>query len=97
MPGRRDNFVARRWRGEVPLRRLFWRDMLVVGSFANLLASFGALMVAAAGVPMAWAAVLHLAPLPYNLFLFVTLWRLPGRPLAMDVVAVAWLVLMTVL
>lgn len=97
MPAWRDNFLARRWRGEVALRVLFWRDMLLVGSFVNVLASFAALMVAALGAPMGAAAALHFVPAPYNVFLFVALWRRPGRPLHMAVVAVVWLVLVTVL
>lgn len=96
-PAWRDNFVARRWRGEVPLRRLFWRDMLAVGSFVNVLASFAALAAAAAGAPMAWAAALHFAPVPWNVFLFVVLWRRPGRPFLMAAVAAGWLVVMTVI
>lgn len=96
MPAWRDNFLARRWRGDVSLRVLFWRDMLAVGTVVNLFASFGALGAAAAGAPMAWAVALHFAPMPYNVFLFAALWRRPGRPWAMAAVAVGWLALMTV-
>lgn len=97
MPAWRDNFLARRWRGEVALRVLFWRDMIAVGTVLNLFASFAALIAAAAGAPMAWAAALHFAPMPYNLFLFAALWRRPARPLAMAVAGAVWLVLVTVL
>ncbi len=96
MPAWCDNFLARRWRGDVSLRVLFWRDMLAVGTVVNLFASFAALIAAAAGAPMAWAAALHFAPLPYNVFLFAALWRRPVRPWAMAVAAAVWLVLMTV-
>jgi hypothetical protein len=96
MPAWRDNFVTRRWRGEVPLRVLFWRDMLAVGTVVNLSATFAGLIAAAAGAPMAWAAALHFAPLPYNVFLFAALWRRPGRPWVMAVAGVVWLALMTV-
>lgn len=97
MQALRNNFLARRWRGEVPLRRLFWRDMLMVGTLVNLLATFAALMAAATGAPMAVAVALHFAPIPYNVFLFMALWRLPGRPAAAATVAALWLALMTVL
>ncbi len=95
-PSRR-GAVARRWRGEVSLRRLFWRDMLAVGSFVNLFASFAALMAAAAGAPTAVAVVLHFAPVPWNVFLFVALWRRPDRPPLMAAAAAVWLAAMTVL
>jgi hypothetical protein len=90
------SFLARRWQGAVTWPRLFWRDMLATGTVVNLLASFAALMLASQGAPMALAATLHFAPLPYNLFLFLALWRLPQRPAPVAAAAAAWLVLMTV-
>ncbi|MBA4175055.1 MAG: hypothetical protein C0505_00610 [Leptothrix sp. (in: Bacteria)] len=90
------HFLARCWRGDVPLRQLFWRDMLLVGTMVNLLASFGALMIAAVGAPMPWAAALHFAPVPYNVFLCLSLWRRPVRPQPMALAAAAWLVLVTI-
>ena len=83
-------FFTRRWRGEVPLARLFWRDMLVAGSLLNLVASFGALMLAAKGAPGAVAAALHFGPLPYNLFLCLALWRHPARRPWQAGVATLW-------
>ena len=41
-------FFVRRWRGLVPLSVLFWRDMLAVGTFVNVLAAFAGLMLVAA-------------------------------------------------
>ena len=41
------HFFSHRWHGQVPVRLLFWRDMLVMGTAINLLATFGALMLAA--------------------------------------------------
>lgn len=89
-------FVARRWRGAVAWPVLFWRDMLAIGTVVNLLASFGALVLASQGAPMALAVLVHFAPLPYNLFLFLALWRLPRRPALVALAAAAWLVVMTV-
>ncbi|MDP2007825.1 MAG: hypothetical protein Q8K45_19300 [Rubrivivax sp.] len=97
MPAWRDNFLGRRWRGEVALRRLFWFDMLAVGTLVNLLASFVALALAAAGVASAIAVAVHFVPVPYNVFLFVALWRRPGRPPLMAFVAALWVALMTVI
>jgi hypothetical protein len=89
------NFFSRRWRGQVPVRRLFWRDMLLVGSLLNLLATFVALMAAAQGAGATVAALLHFAPLPYNLFLFAALQRSPQRSQAHWAVGLVWLVVMT--
>ena len=80
-----DSFFARRWRGQIAWQRLFWRDMLAVGTVLNLAASFGAVAVA-----------LHFAPMPYNLFLCLALWRLAQRPAPVAAAALAWLVVMTV-
>ena len=85
-------FFARRWRGEVALRTLFWRDMVVVGSLVNLIASLLALMLAVQGVALGVAVALHFAPLPYNLFLFATVGRSPQRTSTVTALATAWLV-----
>ncbi|MBL8350424.1 MAG: hypothetical protein JNL87_08900 [Burkholderiaceae bacterium] len=80
----------------MPLQLLFWRDMLGVGTLVNLVATFAALMAAAQGAPVALAAALHFAPMPYNLFLFAALWRLRGRAPVLPMLALVWLVTMTV-
>lgn len=95
-PAAGGSFLARRWRGAVAWPVLFWRDMLAAGTVVNLLASFAALMLASQGAPMTLAATVHFAPLPYNLFLFLALWRLPQRPALVAAAAAVWLVLMTV-
>lgn len=87
--------VARRWRGEVTLRRLFWRDMLLVGSGINGLASIAALALVALQLPMGLAVALHLSPLPFNAFLLAALWRHPQRTVVTTTVAGVWFVLAT--
>ena len=82
--------VRRRWHGEVPAAAVFWRDMVVVGSLVNLGASIAALMLAAAGAPLAVAALVHFAPLPYNTFLLVALWRLPFRGPLLRTLGLVW-------
>lgn len=94
--GPRGHFLARRWQGAVPWRVLFWRDMLAAGTMINLVTSFAALMLASQGAPMAVAVAVHFAPLPYNLFLFLALWRLPRRPSLVAAAAAAWLAVVTV-
>lgn len=90
-------FFARRWRGQVPPARLFWRDIVLVGSVVNLVATFLALMLAAQGVATAIAVAVHFSPLPYNLFLCGALWRHPGRTTAQSGAAGLWLALATLL
>jgi len=61
----RVGFLARRWRGEVPLPVLFWRDIVGIGTFINLLASVMALIPASQGVDLRVAVALHFAPIAY--------------------------------
>ena len=89
-------FFASRWRGTVPLSRVFWRDMLGVGTFINLLLSVVALILAARGLELWMAVALHFLPMPYNLFLCMSLWRSPRRTAWMSACALIWLALMTV-
>ena len=93
---RERGFFAPRWRGDVPLGVMFWRDMLGVGTFVNLLASFTGLMLASQGVDQRIAVGLHFAPVPYNLFLFLIVWRAPQRTLFKRVIAALWLAVMMV-
>ena len=99
MPDAADNpgFLRQRWRGQTPLRTLFWRDMWAFGTVLNLLFSFVALMVAAQGLPTGWAVLLHFAPTPWNAFLVAAVWRTPGATAVLRAGAALWLGLMLVL
>ena len=90
---REAGFLRGRWRGEVPLPRLFWRDMLGLGTLVNLLATFVALMMAAQGAKGAVAAAVHFAPLPWNLFLAGCVLRHASARRIHRVVAMTWVVL----
>ena len=90
------SFFARRWRGDVPLQTLLWRDMLCVGTVVNMLVTFLALLAASQGVPFWAAAAIHFAPLPYNIFLFAAVARAVPRSRIAAVVSLVWLALMTV-
>ncbi len=92
-----DNFFSRRWRGEVPLSTLFWRDMLGVGTVINLTGTVAALILAAQDALTAIVVVVHFAPLPYNLFLFAALLRAPRRNVFSSAVGMVWLALMTLI
>lgn len=78
------------------MRILFWRDMLGVGTTLNVLATFGALMLASQGAPGWLAALLHFAPLPYNVFLFVAIQRVRPRSGTAVSLALFWLIVVTI-
>jgi hypothetical protein len=86
-----------RWRGETALAQLYWRDIMTVGSFINLLAGFAALMLAAQGVNLVIVAGVHFALLPYNVFLVAALWRTQCCTRVMAWTSVVWLVCITLL
>lgn len=91
------SFFVRRWRAQVPLRRVLGRDMLLVGTAINLGAALAGLLLFASDAPTSVAASVYFAPVPYNLFLFVAVWRAAeqvGEPHAslVRIVAFAWLV-----
>ena len=75
----RTNFFSRRWHGQTPLPVLLWRDTVGVGTLAKLTATFLALIALMQEAPLGLALALHFAPVPYNLFLFVALWRAPDK------------------
>lgn len=73
---------------------LLWPDILGVGTVVNLAATLVALLAAIQGAHVAFVALLHFAPLPYNLFLVGALWRTPQRPAIAAGLALVWLVVM---
>lgn len=68
-------FFVRRWRGEVVLGRLFWRDMLLGATLLNVAATLAALGALAVKAPSWLALALHFAPLPYNAFIVAAVSR----------------------
>lgn len=90
--------VRLRWRGELPLPRALWWDMILVGSVVNLAAMLTALLLLARGAPDLLGAAVYFAPLPYNLLLTVSVWRSAERSggqqaQAARLLALVWLVL----
>lgn len=79
----------------MPAGWLFARDMLVMGSLLNVVATFVALIIVSQDGPPAVAVAAHFAPLPYNVFLFVALLRAPATPLLAAAGAI-WLAVMTI-
>lgn len=90
-------FFGSRWGGQALPSRLFWRDMMLVGSLINLVTGFVALMIAAQGGEFWIAAIVHFATLPYNVFLVRSLWRTPGRSEVMRWTSLLWLGVMTLI
>ena len=95
-------YFRSRLRGDVSLERLFWIDMIILGTALNLTTSFAALVVLGLKWPTwAWVAV-YLSPLPYNLFLVAALWRTsersqPGYRTVVRTASFAWLVVATLI
>lgn len=95
-------FFSRRWRREVPLGTLFWRDMALVGTTLNLVTSFVSLMALGFKADPAVAMAIYLAPLPYNVFLTAAVWRTadrvePATATQARLGAAVWLVLATLI
>jgi hypothetical protein len=96
------SFFTARWRREVPLDRLLWVDMILVGSAINLVTTFVALMMLGFKAPTVVAIATHFAALPYNAFLFAAVWRTaiiarPSYAMTAQTMAVGWFVLAAVL
>lgn len=89
-------YLARRWRGQLPLPALLWPEMLGWGTAVNLAVSGLALALLATGLPGALAVLVHFAPLPWNLFIVAAVWRHPRCQAGSRVLAASWLVVMTV-
>lgn len=91
------SFLRSRWHGTVPLKVLLWRDMVWAGTLVNVAASFLALAALAMGANTGLAVALHLAPLPYNVFLLAAVLRLQATSAFATIVAVAWFLVVLVI
>jgi hypothetical protein len=91
-------YLKQLWRAEIPLSRVFWQDMVLVGTFVNLAAMGVAFLAVALGASTAIGIAIHLAPVPYNILLVASVWQRAGvessawSSLA-KVGAVAWLLI----
>ena len=91
-------YFRSRWNGELPLATLFWRDIVFVGTTVNIAATLTAVLLLALDAPAPLAIAIHFAPVPWNLFLFASVWRAtarlrPAAALAWQSAAALWLVL----
>lgn len=85
------------WRGEFPLARVFWTDMIIIGSMVNLLVSAAAMLLFVSGVPILFGVIVHFAPVPYNVVLFLAVWQAAAREMsvwsfAAQVAGLIWLI-----
>ncbi|AZO18221.1 hypothetical protein EJ069_28385 [Mesorhizobium sp. M2A.F.Ca.ET.043.05.1.1] len=69
------DFFRTRWRGEAPLDRLFWRDMLLVATILSVASSALALTLLGLKLPLWLVLAVHFLPVPYNIFLTIAVWR----------------------
>lgn len=95
-------FLAARRAGRVPLSRVFWIDMLVIGTAINVLASLAAVLALGFKAPEWLSLAIYLSPLPWSLFLVLAVWRAcdrPGEasPPAYRAAALAWLAAATLI
>lgn len=67
------------WRGDLPLSRAFWRWGIVGGAVVGLFCTVLALVLLTAGAPGWLAAMVFSAHIPWNLVLFVGVWRSTER------------------
>lgn len=83
-------YLRERWGSHVPIARLFWVDILAVGTVLNLTVGFATLMLLAQRADWLWVLALHTVIVPYNVFLATCVWRHPRAAQAMKPVAVLW-------
>lgn len=93
---------ARAYFDTAPLTQLVWRDMLLIGTAINVLATVLALTLFAARAPTALAAAVHFLPVPFNVFVCLVVWRRAGETggavaTFVRAASVAWLALVVIL
>lgn len=72
------DFFRSRWLGRAPLDQLFWRDMMLVGTLISIASSAVALILLGLKMPLGLVLAVHFSPVPYNLFLTLSVWRTAG-------------------
>ncbi len=93
----KSGFFESRWRGEANPRVLLWRDAIYIGTLINLAAGFTGMMMLIQGVAPLWALAVHLAPVPYNGFLLLSVWRSKQCTPTASTIATVWFVVMLII
>src|ERR1044072_6897312 len=97
-PGRQlAGYFLKLWRGEFPLARGFWPDLIVIGTVVNLVVSAAAMLLFVSGAPIVLGVIVHFAPVPYNILLFLSVWQAAAREtsiwsFAAQVAGMMWLI-----
>ena len=96
-----ESFFGSRWQGAVPLDRLFWRDLVLVGTAINIASTVAALILLGLKLPLGVVLAVHFAPVPYNIFLTFAVWRTTekisgAKASLMTLGATLWLILVVV-
>lgn len=68
-------FFTSRWNGRRSARRLFWWDLMIVGTLINGILGLISLFLLTKGVDGFVWLVFHLVLVPYNLFLVLSVHR----------------------
>lgn len=71
--------LATLWTGEVPLGEVFWTYAVAGGLLANAIGTTLYLWALSAGASLLFIYLPMLAPIPYNLFMLVAVWRSAAR------------------
>jgi len=95
-------YVTSLWRGELPLGRVFWSDMLIIGTVVNVAAMIAAILLFVSSAPITIGVVVHFSPVPYNLLLLLGVWHAAQREtsdwsFAAQAIAVVWFIAMLVI
>jgi hypothetical protein len=71
--------VKRYLAGDVPLARVFFHDMLLIGTLVNIATGLAMLAAFSLDLPLFVAVAIFLSPQPYNIILCVSVWRSAAR------------------
>ncbi len=72
---RRAGYFRLRWSGKVPLAKVFWNDMVLVGTIVNVITTLLAMVLFIADALIILVVMTFFSPIPFNIFLFVSVWR----------------------
>ena len=95
-------YVRQLWNGDLPLSRVFWTDMLVVGTLVDVVTLVATMLLFAGDAPLAFGLAMFLIHIPYSALLFIGVWRSAARErsawsLPAQILAGIWLLAVLIL